>query len=258
VGKTIAFSGHAGDAEDGGLPLAQLSWRAIMHHCPSDCHTHNVQTFPGVAGGSFAAPDHDYPSFLELKLTATDAEGLSASKSIKLNPKTVVLTLNSKPSGLQLGIGTVSATTPFKHTVIVGSANAVSAAQHQSLDGTEFDFRSWSDGGAETHTVVAPASPATLTAIYANHQPVAVISAHPTSGKVPLTVRFDGSQSSDLDGDELKFSWDLNGDGVFGDSKALRPKRTYEERGRITVQLRVSDGRNAFDTAEISIQARRR
>ena len=258
VGKTIAFSGHAGDAEDGGVPRARLSWSAIMHHCPSDCHTHNIQTFTGVARGSFAAPDHEYPSFLQLKLTATDAEGLSASKSVKLNPKTVVLTFNSKPSGLHLGIGTVSARTPFKHTVIVGSANAVSAAPVQSLNGTEFVFRSWSDGGAETHTIVAPASPATLTARYANHRPVAVISAHPTSGKVPLTVRFDASQSSDVDGDKLKFSWDLNGDGVFGDSKAVRPTRTYTKRGRVTVQLRVRDGRNAFDTAAISIQASRR
>ena len=257
VGNTIAFSGHAGDAEDGGVPPTRLSWSVIMHHCPSNCHTHEVETIPGVAGGSFSAPDHDYPSYLELKLTATDAQGLSASASVNLNPKKVVLTLNSRPGGRELSIGTVTATTPFTHTVIVGSANAVSAP-NQSMNGTEFVFRSWSDGGAQTHTIVAPAAPTTFTAKFANHQPVAAISAHPISGKVPLTVRFDGSQSSDPDGDKLTFSWDLNGDGVFGDSNAVRPTRTYKERGRITVQLRVRDDRNGSDTARIVIQAQRR
>ena len=50
-----------------------------MHHCPSNCHTHAVQTFSGVASGSFAAPDHEYPSWLELRLTATDSLGLSGT-----------------------------------------------------------------------------------------------------------------------------------------------------------------------------------
>ena len=47
----------------------------IIHHCPSNCHTHVYQTFDGVAGGSFPAPDHEYPSYLEIQLTATDSCG---------------------------------------------------------------------------------------------------------------------------------------------------------------------------------------
>ena len=46
-----------------------------MNHCPSNCHTHPIQTFPNVASGSFNAPDHEYPSHLELRLTATDSDG---------------------------------------------------------------------------------------------------------------------------------------------------------------------------------------
>ena len=48
-----------------------------MQHCPSNCHSHPVQSFAGVAGGSFVAPDHEYPSYLELRLTATDSGGLT-------------------------------------------------------------------------------------------------------------------------------------------------------------------------------------
>ena len=43
-----------------------------------DCHTHALQTWAGTATGSFVAPDHEYPSYLELELTATDASGLAA------------------------------------------------------------------------------------------------------------------------------------------------------------------------------------
>jgi hypothetical protein len=47
-----------------------------MQHCPSNCHSHTIQRFEGTYGGPFSALDHEYPSFLELTLTATDASGL--------------------------------------------------------------------------------------------------------------------------------------------------------------------------------------
>jgi hypothetical protein len=75
VGDTISFSGHAGDGQDGALPPSALSWSAVLHRCysPTDYHSHAVQDFAGVAGGSFAAPDHQYPCWLELRLTARDS-----------------------------------------------------------------------------------------------------------------------------------------------------------------------------------------
>ena len=70
VGDTINFSGHATDAQDGTLPASALSWSLILHHCftPTDCHTHLIQTVNGVSSGSFTAPDHEYPCWLELQL----------------------------------------------------------------------------------------------------------------------------------------------------------------------------------------------
>ena len=52
-----------------------------------------------MAGGSFTTPDHEYPSYLELRLTATDSGGLTDTKSIRLDPRTVTLTLNTSPAG---------------------------------------------------------------------------------------------------------------------------------------------------------------
>jgi PKD repeat protein/glucose/arabinose dehydrogenase len=262
VGDVISFSGHATDNEDGNEPASRLSWSTILHHCPSNCHTHGLQTFSGVASGSFTAPDHEYPSYLELQLTATDAQGLSASTSIQLDPQTVNLTFQSSPTGMQLTVGTFSGTAPFTRPVIVNSSNSISAP-NQSLGGISYVFSSWSDGGAQTHTITAPATAATYTATFTpagppNQPPVAVATANPASGPIPLTIRFDGSQSSDPDGDALSYSWDLNGDGAFGDSTAVAPTFTYTKPGRVTIRLRVTDTRGASSTATISVQPRRK
>jgi hypothetical protein len=127
-----------------------------------------VQSFAGVASGSFNAPDHEYPSYLELQLTATDAGGLTNTASVRLDPLTTTLNLASVPSGLSLTVNSLASTTPFSRTVIQGSANSITAPTPQTLGGTSYDFKSWSDGGLATHNITAPTSStaATYTATY--------------------------------------------------------------------------------------------
>ena len=52
-----------------------LRWRLLQHHCytPDNCHVHTFREWNGVASASFSAPDHEYPSYLELVLSATDS-----------------------------------------------------------------------------------------------------------------------------------------------------------------------------------------
>jgi glucose/arabinose dehydrogenase len=166
VGDLITFSGHATDPEQGALPASALSWTLLIQHCPSNCHTHTVQSWPGTASGSFSAPDHEYPSYLELRLVATDASGVTGTTTLRLDPQTVALDFASLPRGLQLSVDGVSSTTPFTRTVIVGSNNSISATSPQSVSGTTYEFASWSDGGAQTHNVTAPPATATYTATY--------------------------------------------------------------------------------------------
>jgi PKD repeat protein len=55
-------------------------------------------------------------------------------------------------------------------------------------------------------------------------------------------VNFDGSGSSDSDpGDTITYSWDLNGDGTFGDSTAQKPSYTYASAGTYNAKLKVTD-----------------
>jgi len=166
VGEQIAFSGHATDQQDGPLPASALSWRLTLQHCPAGCHAHVLQTFDGVASGSIFAPDHEYPSHLELTLTATDSTGRTASTTVRLDPRTVTLNFATTPSALRLSVNGALLTTPFSRTVIVGSSNSVSAPITQTAGKWSYSFASWSDGGAATHNLVAPATGGTYTAAY--------------------------------------------------------------------------------------------
>ena len=164
------FSGSARDWQDAALPASRLAWKLLLQHCGAggeDCHTHTVQTWSGVASGTFVAPDHEYPSYLELELTATDASGLTSTVRRRLDPKTVALTFETAPAGLQLSVGSFSGAAPFTRTVIQGSTQGLSAPGPQTLGGRTYAFTGWSDGGAASHAITAPAAPATYRATFA-------------------------------------------------------------------------------------------
>jgi glucose/arabinose dehydrogenase len=170
VNDLIRFSGSAKDFQGDDLPPSALTWKLDLHHCsaPTTCHIHPLQTFPGTASGSFRAPDHEYPSYLELILTATDSAGLSSSRTLRLDPVTVVLSFRTSPSGLNLAVGSDSKPTPFSKRVIVGSQNSLSAPTPQTQTNTLWRFASWADGGSAARDIVAPASARTYTASFAD------------------------------------------------------------------------------------------
>jgi cysteine-rich repeat protein len=161
VGEVVAFVGGATDVQDGVLAASALSWSLVLHHCPDGCHTHPVQAFPGVAGGSFTAPDHDL-GFLEIRLTATDSGGLETTTSVVLEPQTVALTFVTDPPGLTLVVGSTAEVAPFARVVIVGAGTSISAPSPQA----GWKFAEWSDGGGASHEVTATAAPTTYVASF--------------------------------------------------------------------------------------------
>ncbi len=205
VGQSITFSGHATDPNEV-LPPSAFTWEIILHHCPSNCHTHPIQSFTGVTTGSIAAPDHDFPSQLEIKLTVTDTQGLKDTKSVLLDPQTVALNFASTPSGLELVVGSSSAPTPFTRTVILGSVNSVSAATPQPLGGVTYYYASWSDGGNQSHLITGTA-PATFVATYGLT----------TADSTPPTAP-SGVTATPVSGTQFTLSWPVATDnlGVTG------------------------------------------
>ena len=201
VGQSLTLSGHATSPGQSTFPPSAFSWEIIMHHCPSNCHTHPIQTFSGVTTASFSAPDHEYPSHLEIKLTVTDAAGLKDTKSVLLNPQTVTLNFASTPSGLELVVGSSNDPTPFTKTVIQGSKNSVSAATPQTMGATTYHFLSWSDGGNQSHLITGSAS-ASYTATYS-------LTADNTQPTMPSSLT-----GNVVNGTQSNLSWPVSTDNV--------------------------------------------
>ena len=77
--------------------------------------------------------------------------------------------------------------------------------------------------------------------IRGSRAPVAVASANPSSGPVPLTVQFSSEGTYDPDpGDVLSFAWSFEGNGIVN-STDPHPQHTYLNPGNYTAQLTVSD-----------------
>ena len=166
VGDAISFSGTATDPEDGTLPPSAFQWTLTMRHCPSDCHSHIIQTFTGVSSGTFDAPAHDYPSHLLLSVVVTDSNGSTATNQVELYPKTGTISTDTSPAGIATTLGDVNAVTPTV-TGIVGTQLTVTAPASQVIGEGTWTFQSWSDGGARSHTVLVTEGAQHLTATYA-------------------------------------------------------------------------------------------
>jgi glucose/arabinose dehydrogenase/PKD repeat protein len=73
--------------------------------------------------------------------------------------------------------------------------------------------------------------------------------ATPTSGSVPLTVKFDAAGTADPDGDPITFAWDFDGDGTT-DSTEPVVEHTYTDKGGFQAKLTVTDS-----TGKSSVQS---
>jgi glucose/arabinose dehydrogenase len=169
VGQTLTLRGSATDAEDGVLADARLTWEVLLHH---NSHTHPyLQPTSGNAVTIQAPPPEDLAaaktSFLEIRLTATDSQGATATIRRDVQPRLVNLTFDSAPAGLAVVVNNTTFTTPAAVTSWDGYQLAVSAASQKDAAQQAWLFSAWSDGGAAAHTVVTPAAAATYTAQFA-------------------------------------------------------------------------------------------
>src|SRR5262245_18640078 len=111
----------------------------------------------------------------------------------------------------QLGPGNYSATFTITTPIVSGTYNAYFAA-FQNNNGA---------GGPGTFVL--------------NNSVIVVNSAPTANAGGPYTISeggsltLDASASSDPDGDSLTYSWDVNGDGTFGDATGVNPTLTWSQ-----------------------------
>ncbi|HKF83676.1 MAG TPA: PQQ-dependent sugar dehydrogenase [Solirubrobacterales bacterium] len=146
-------------------------WETRLAHCPdpsnpSACHVHPLQTFSGIRRPEFVAPQHDYPSYIQIILRVADERGLQGTATLNFQPQTVDLSLESEPPGIQLLAANTKAESPFTVPAILGSEIQLSAPQSASIGGAIYTFAGWSDGGAREHPIVVGSARTRYTATY--------------------------------------------------------------------------------------------
>lgn len=166
-GMVINYAGTGTDPEDGALPGGAFTWRVDFHH---DTHVHPfIASTSGATSGSFAIPTTGETSanvWYRIYLTVKDSGGLTHTVPRDIVPRVSRLTLATSPAGRQLKLDGQPVATPFAFDSVVGIVRTIDATSPQSSGSSTYSFRSWSDGGAQSHTISTPATATTYTATY--------------------------------------------------------------------------------------------
>jgi PKD repeat protein len=172
VGQHFILHGSATDPEEGTLSSSSLTWQVILHH---STHTHPFLEPTTGNDIEIIAPEPEdldaaSTSYLEIKLTATDSNGLTRTISQELRPKFVNVTFQTSPAGLQLTVSGNTLTGPGTVNSWEGARLFVNAPNQTDSSGNLWAFNSWSDGGPASHIITTPASASTYTATFATSQ----------------------------------------------------------------------------------------
>jgi glucose/arabinose dehydrogenase/regulation of enolase protein 1 (concanavalin A-like superfamily) len=168
-GNTINFAGTATDPEDGNEPASRFTWWVDFHHCPTQqtCHIHPfLPPTSGVTSGSFVVPTMGETSpnvWYRVNLQVVDSQNLITTIYRDVLPRTSTMTFLTSPTGLQLTIDGQPFTPP--NNIIVGVEGIQRTIGAPSPQGGS-TFQSWSDGGAQTHTISTPVNDTTYTATF--------------------------------------------------------------------------------------------
>jgi astacin len=106
-----------------------------------------------------------------------------------LAPIQISITLTSNPTAQTIAVDGVNYTTPVSLQWAPGSVHTINALSPPVVNGVRTVFSSWSNGGAQTHTVVAPESSTTYTAHYTTSYSAVIRAAAPGTTVVsPLSA----------------------------------------------------------------------
>ena len=212
----------------------------------------NVNEAPVVSVPSAQSTLEDRP--LEIAgISVSDVD--SASLTVTLSVSGGDLTLASTTGLTVTGNGTSSLEATGSQEDLNTALSSVRFVPYQDINGQFALGTSVSDG---EYSVSAAAVPITVTPV--NDAPIA-------DANGPYTIEegdfltLDGLDSSDVDGNSLSFSWELNGDNSFDDAAGETPTLDWADLvalgiaddGSFTVALRVDDGHLAQSEASTTL-----
>jgi hypothetical protein len=162
VGAAVTVPVLANDSDPNGDPLTVTNLTQPANGTAQP-NTNNTVTY---------TPNAEFTGSDSFTYTANDGQVDSNVATVTVtvsgagggDPQTVVLTFQTSPGGLKLDVDGTRQTATFTRTVIVGSTITISAPSPQTKGSKSYSFTSWSDGGAQTHTIVAPSQATSYTA----------------------------------------------------------------------------------------------
>ncbi|OHT97539.1 hypothetical protein BKG61_16490 [Mycobacterium syngnathidarum] len=167
AGDTISFTGAALD-QDETLPDSAYNWTVVFHHAD---HIHPVTSNVVGKTGSITVPTDPHNSadtWYEVRLTVTDSTGLSTTTSAMVYPNTVTQTFTASDPDAVFTIDGKPYTGSHTETSVVGVERVLGVPSPQFVEDGQLVFVSWSDGGAQTHTIVTPGTDTTYTVTFDN------------------------------------------------------------------------------------------
>jgi glucose/arabinose dehydrogenase len=241
AGDVITYNAFASDAAGFDINDANIKTNVLLHH--------NVHVHPFVGPltgrvGSFTIPttgEASADTWFEVIVTATDANGLSATKTVNIRPRKVTLTLATSPAGLGISLDGVPVPTPHVVGGVVGFKRELSAPPTAlSADGTVYHFTGWSDGKAIRHFITTLSADTTYTATY---EPSA-----PFTGEYFNNMTLDGTPALVRPDPEVDFVLSVAspGPGVQPDFSARWTKTEFLAAGRYRFTTATDDGVRLF------------
>ncbi len=162
-----------------GLNVGSYDYGSIMHYSAYAFSANGLPTIETIPAGIAIGQRNG--------LSSGDVAGVrslySGSTPPPPSPTTVNVTITSNPTGLTMLVDGASVVTPVTRTWTSGSSHTVSAPDNTTAS-AKYVFQSWSDGGAQTHTVTAPTSNATLSAAYRTRYLLKKSASDPVKGNV--------------------------------------------------------------------------
>jgi subtilisin family serine protease/PKD repeat protein len=212
--------------------------------------------FGDGATGTGVSPTHAYASLGPFAVALVVTDGATAS-----TPAFATVTIANRGPVANAG---------GPYSAVRGTAVAFNGTASTDADGDALTYRwTFGDGGTATGAIpthayttlgtftvtlivndgYADSAPVTATVTITNRAPVAG-SGGPYTGLRGVAVGFNGSASSDPDGDPLTYSWTF-GDDATG--TGANPAHAYSTLGTFTVTLVVNDGFTSSPPATTSV-----
>jgi len=92
-----------------------------------------------------------------ITLKVVDSVGLTSTTVRNILPRKANMTFATQPAGLKISLdGGSGRVAPFTVTGVVGIIRSIAAPTPQILNGTSYNFQSWSDARARIHQISTP------------------------------------------------------------------------------------------------------